>query len=152
MEAEAMKHAVLEGRLPEGAAVMSIGFGQKLLNLIRSTRTHPACRSPLTSTVATIPPALNRHPNRSQCFAFSRARFCPSGTTRSRPDVKLFLRQPQGIINKMIAGLCCPDCRGPLSTVQDELRRPSCGPAGKCAGGVPPNTIGAVDRDSGSLA
>jgi len=56
-------------------------------------------------------------------------------------------------MNKMIAGLCCPDCGGPLSTVQDEFRCPSCGPVGKCVDGIPcftnPNYYwGEIPRES----
>ena len=40
-------------------------------------------------------------------------------------------------MNEMIAGLCCPDCRGPLFTVQDDLGCSLCGPAGKWVDGIP---------------
>ena len=56
---------------------------QKILNFIRSTRTQTGLS--VTSTVATIPPALNPHPNSFNHFASSRTTFYPSGTTRSHP-------------------------------------------------------------------
>ena len=45
----------------------------------------PACRSPRTSTAATILPASNQRPNNSNLFVCSRTRFCPCGITRSHP-------------------------------------------------------------------
>ncbi len=56
---------------------------QKILNFIRSTRTQTGLSVTAHSTVATIPPGLNQHPNSFNCFDSSHTRFCPSGTTRS---------------------------------------------------------------------
>jgi hypothetical protein len=56
----------------------------KILHFIRS-KLKPACRSTLTSTVATIQPAQNPHPNNFRLFASGLTKPCPSGTTLSHP-------------------------------------------------------------------